>query len=78
LRLPVARRSTPHLFPIRFVGFPKWFRPARRRYRIAGGAEADPVRFRAALVKARFYTQWQKSYGAEAWAQLEKYTGRLT
>jgi len=26
------------------------------------------VQFRAALVKASFYTQWQKTYGAEAWA----------
>ena len=38
----------------------------------------DPVQFRAALVKTGFYTQWQKTYGAEAWAQLEKYTGPLT
>jgi tripartite ATP-independent transporter DctP family solute receptor len=38
----------------------------------------DPVQFRAALVKAGFYTQWQKTYGAEAWAALEKYTGPLT
>jgi tripartite ATP-independent transporter DctP family solute receptor len=38
----------------------------------------DPTQFRAALVKAGFYGQWQKSYGAEAWAQLEKYTGKLT
>jgi TRAP-type transport system periplasmic protein len=38
----------------------------------------DPVQFRAALVKAGFYTQWQKTYGTEAWAQLEKYTGSLT
>ncbi len=38
----------------------------------------DPVQFRAALVKAGFYSQWQKTYGAEAWAQLEKYTGKLT
>ena len=38
----------------------------------------DPVQFRAALVKAGFYGQWQKTYGAEAWAQLEKYTGKLT
>jgi TRAP-type transport system periplasmic protein len=38
----------------------------------------DPVQFRAALAKAGFYTQWQKTYGAEAWAQLEKYTGGLT
>jgi TRAP-type transport system periplasmic protein len=37
----------------------------------------DPVQFHAALVKAGFYTQWQTSYGAEAWAQLEKYTGPL-
>jgi len=38
----------------------------------------DPVQFRAALVKAGFYAQWQKTYGADAWAQLERYTGRLT
>ena len=38
----------------------------------------DPVQFRAALVKAGFYGQWQKSYGAEAWARLEQYTGPLT
>jgi TRAP-type C4-dicarboxylate transport system substrate-binding protein len=37
----------------------------------------DPVQFRAALVKAGFYTQWQKTYGAEAWARLEQYTGPL-
>ncbi|MDI2057229.1 MULTISPECIES: TRAP transporter substrate-binding protein [Bradyrhizobium] len=38
----------------------------------------DPVQFRAALVKAGFYTQWQKTYGADAWSALEKYTGKLT
>jgi TRAP-type transport system periplasmic protein len=38
----------------------------------------DPVQFRSALVKAGFYAQWQKTYGEEAWAQLEKYTGKLT
>jgi TRAP-type transport system periplasmic protein len=38
----------------------------------------DPVLFRSALVKAGFYTQWQKSYGAEAWERLEHYTGKLT
>jgi TRAP-type transport system periplasmic protein len=38
----------------------------------------DPVRFRAALVKAGFYAQWQKTYGPEAWARLEQYTGPLT
>jgi hypothetical protein len=37
----------------------------------------DPVQFRAALVKAGFYAQWQKTYGAEAWARLEQYTGPL-
>jgi TRAP-type transport system periplasmic protein len=37
----------------------------------------DPARFRAALVKAGFYAQWQKTYGTDAWAQLEKYTGPL-
>src|SRR5882757_178955 len=35
----------------------------------------DPVQFRAALVKAGFYQQWQKTYGTEAWARLEQYTG---
>ena len=38
----------------------------------------DPVAFRAALVKAGFYAQWQKTYGADAWSQLERYTGPLT
>jgi TRAP-type transport system periplasmic protein len=38
----------------------------------------DPVQFRAALVKAGFYGQWQKSYGSEAWARLEHYTGPLS
>ena len=38
----------------------------------------DPVQFRAALVKSGFYAQWQKTYGPEAWAQLEKYTGPLS
>jgi tripartite ATP-independent transporter DctP family solute receptor len=38
----------------------------------------DPVQFRAALVKSGFYTQWQKTYGTEAWSRLEQYTGPLT
>jgi TRAP-type transport system periplasmic protein len=38
----------------------------------------DPVQFRAALVKSGFYAQWQKTYGTEAWARLEQYTGPLT
>jgi tripartite ATP-independent transporter DctP family solute receptor len=37
----------------------------------------DPVQFRAALVKSGFYAQWQKTYGTEAWARLEQYTGPL-
>ncbi|KWV50173.1 ABC transporter substrate-binding protein [Bradyrhizobium macuxiense] len=41
-------------------------------------SKLDHAQFRAALVKAGFYTQWQKTYGAEAWAMLEKYTGKLT
>jgi TRAP-type transport system periplasmic protein len=38
----------------------------------------DPAEFRAALVKAGFYAQWQKAYGNDAWARLERYTGPLT
>jgi TRAP-type C4-dicarboxylate transport system substrate-binding protein len=38
----------------------------------------DPVQFRAALVKAGFYTQWQKAYDGAAWDRLEHYTGKLT
>src|ERR1700754_4721798 len=41
-------------------------------------SKPDPVQFRAALVKAGFYGQWQKTYGQEAWTQLERYTGPLT
>jgi tripartite ATP-independent transporter DctP family solute receptor len=37
----------------------------------------DPVQFRAALVKAGFYAQWRKTYGPDAWARLEQYTGPL-
>lgn len=37
----------------------------------------DPKPFRSALVQAGFYTQWQKSYGKEAWDRLEHYTGKL-
>jgi tripartite ATP-independent transporter DctP family solute receptor len=37
----------------------------------------DPAPFRTALIKAGFYPQWQKTYGAEAWARLERYTGAL-
>jgi TRAP-type transport system periplasmic protein len=37
----------------------------------------DPASFRAALQKANFYENWKGKYGAEAWALLEKYTGKL-
>ena len=38
----------------------------------------DPKQFRSALVQAGFYSQWQTSYGNEAWEKLEQYTGKLT
>ncbi len=37
----------------------------------------DPVAFRAALVRAGFYAKWRSTYGSEAWARLEHYTGPL-
>jgi tripartite ATP-independent transporter DctP family solute receptor len=37
----------------------------------------DPAPFRTALIKAGFYPQWQNTYGADAWARLERYTGAL-
>jgi tripartite ATP-independent transporter DctP family solute receptor len=33
--------------------------------------------FRAALVKSGFYAEWRQKYGEEAWALLEKFTGKL-
>ena len=33
--------------------------------------------FRATLVKSGFYAEWRQKYGEEAWALLEKYTGKL-
>ncbi len=33
--------------------------------------------FRETLRKAGFYTDWQKKFGPEAWAKLEKYAGSL-
>lgn len=33
--------------------------------------------FREALVKSGFYAEWRKKYGEDAWALLEKYTGKL-
>ena len=37
----------------------------------------DPMPFRATLQKAGYYAEWQGKFGAEAWALLEKYTGKL-
>lgn len=36
---------------------------------------ADP--FRAKLACAKFYEEWRKKFGPEAWGLLEKYSGRL-
>ena len=33
--------------------------------------------FRAMLVKSGFYAEWRQKYGEEAWALLEKFTGKL-
>jgi TRAP-type transport system periplasmic protein len=37
----------------------------------------DGKPFRATLQKAGYYSEWQKKFGAEAWALLEKYSGKL-
>ncbi len=37
----------------------------------------DPAPFRKVLQGAGFYTEWQKKYGDEVWAKLEKYSGPL-
>ncbi|MCA1325055.1 TRAP transporter substrate-binding protein [Herbaspirillum sp. alder98] len=37
----------------------------------------DNDAFRAKLRSAGFYTEWHKKFGDEAWATLEKYTGKL-
>jgi hypothetical protein len=29
------------------------------------------------LQKSTYYVDWQKKFGAEAWALLEKYSGKL-
>ena len=33
--------------------------------------------FRATLIKSGFYAEWKQKYGDEAWALLEKFTGKL-
>jgi tripartite ATP-independent transporter DctP family solute receptor len=37
----------------------------------------DPASFRAALSKGGFYAEWRGKFGPEAWALLEKYSGKL-
>ena len=37
----------------------------------------DAAPFRTVLQKAGFYSDWQKKFGPEAWAKLEKYSGKL-
>jgi tripartite ATP-independent transporter DctP family solute receptor len=39
--------------------------------------EPDLEPFRQLLVKSGFYTEWKQKYGDEAWALLEKFTGKL-
>ena len=39
--------------------------------------EVDPALFRAKLQKAGFFNEWKGKYGDEAWAILEKYTGKI-
>ncbi|CAL8480830.1 TRAP transporter substrate-binding protein [Caballeronia sp. S22] len=37
----------------------------------------DATAFQKKLVAAGFYSTWKEKFGAEAWAQLEAYTGKL-
>jgi TRAP-type transport system periplasmic protein len=37
----------------------------------------DGKPFREMLQKSGYYTEWQKKFGPEAWALLEKYSGKL-
>jgi tripartite ATP-independent transporter DctP family solute receptor len=37
----------------------------------------DKALFRAALTKAGFYDEWKGKFGPDAWAKLEKYSGKL-
>jgi len=37
----------------------------------------NPDAFRAALRQSGFYAEWKGKFGADAWALLEKYTGKL-
>ncbi|MDE2115383.1 MAG: TRAP transporter substrate-binding protein, partial [Hyphomicrobiales bacterium] len=39
--------------------------------------EVDRPAFQQALAKTSFYADWKAKFGAEAWAELEKITGKL-
>jgi tripartite ATP-independent transporter DctP family solute receptor len=39
--------------------------------------EAPPEPFRAKLASANYYADWKEKFGADAWAILEKYSGKL-
>jgi hypothetical protein len=39
--------------------------------------DPDPEAFRQVLIKPGFYDKWKQKYGADAWAVLEKYTGKI-
>lgn len=39
--------------------------------------EAPPEPFRAKLASANYYGEWKEKFGADAWAILEKYSGKL-
>lgn len=39
--------------------------------------QPDPAAFRDQLRKAGFYAEWKGKYGDEAWALLERNTGKL-
>ena len=40
--------------------------------------QTDPAPFRDKLRQAGFYAEWKGKYGDEAWAILEKFTGKLS
>ena len=44
----------------------------------AGQDFLDLFQIEDALQKAGYYADWQKKYGPEGWAVLEKYTGKLS
>jgi TRAP-type C4-dicarboxylate transport system substrate-binding protein len=39
--------------------------------------DVDRTAFRQALAKTSFYADWKAKFGNEAWAQLEKISGKL-